>query len=217
MEKSTEVAFSDSRPHLGKFFSPHMRIIIKTPKFLSSITWRVTFHQFYGIADWTDYRGKRGLDGLGIGIRPTATLNTTDYYWIIIIIISSSQWLVPAVSPRCSWRLRVLHLSWHAASPGYWRSFWSITIRGSGPGQAWWKPSARGFGVCWQSLQLWEAWCQWSRVRVSASLNLKKWKRSLWRSLTSAFVLLPDFIGVRILYIYLSLSMCVCNTPMTWL
>ena len=79
MEPTTEVAFSDSRPHLDNSCRPHMWIIIKAPKTLSSITWRVTFHQFYGIADWTDYRGKRGLDGLGIGIRPTATLNTTAY------------------------------------------------------------------------------------------------------------------------------------------
>ena len=77
MEQTTEVAFSDSRAHVGKSFRPHMWIIMKAPKTLSSITWRVTFHQFYGIANWTDYRGKRGLDGLEVGIRPTATSNAT--------------------------------------------------------------------------------------------------------------------------------------------
>ena len=34
---------------------------------------------------WTDYRGKRGLDGLGIGIRPTATLNTADRHMLIYV------------------------------------------------------------------------------------------------------------------------------------
>ena len=96
MEQTTEVAFSDSRPHLGKSFRPHMWIIIKAPKTLSSITWRVTFHQFYGIADWTDYRGKRGLDGLGFGIRPTATLNTTVY---------PAQWLRPNLDDHWSFWL----------------------------------------------------------------------------------------------------------------
>ena len=66
---------------LGNFFwsvsCSRMWIKPKAPKNLSSITWHVTFHKFHGTANWTDYRGKRGLDGLGIGIRPTATLNTT--------------------------------------------------------------------------------------------------------------------------------------------
>ena len=118
MEQTTEVAFSDSRPHLGKSFRPRMWIIIKAPKTLSSITWHVTFHQFYGIADWTDYRGKRGLDGLGFGLGRLQLwtpqfiqLSGWGLTWMIIEVFGFSKASQKIESIWTSWNMRRAYTS----------------------------------------------------------------------------------------------------------